>query len=748
MKRYLCMLLAMLMLSGMALAEELPDVYSVYEQGMICHEANENQRAFELVKAAADRGYVPALFALGGFYFDGVGTEPNLERAAELYQQAADQGLAQAQINLSICFYFGYGVQPDLEKAFHYAMLAAQQGEVMAQYNVALFYQNGEVVDKDPVQATFWLERAAEQGYMEAYTALGDLYSKDEYGLKDLEKAAAYYQIAADQGDAVAQYELGTIHSELGNEELALHYLLMAAAQGKVDAQLKAARCYSDGIVTEKNEEEAARWYEAAALQGDPEAQYMLGQCYYWGRGKPEDDELALKWFTLAAAAEYSPAYLRMWEYNHFLWEENAVLDENAAKQWLIKGVQANEVSCVVQLLSTYGDEMAAEEYFRYLLQGAQLGDAVCQAEAGYYYLWGVAPVEVDYPQARYWFEQSTAQGEALAQYFMGEMYYYGLGVEVNIVKAMEYYRLSAMQGVADAQFSLGYCLIEENVNANEGVQWLQKAVEQKHVDAAYMLARCYELEVGVAKNLEKALEYYLIAAENGDTDAAAQCGLYYYEGKAGLKDGEKAFYWLDQACSDPDMDPYIVYLLGRCYEEGTGCQPDPYMAFAYYSNAGLKAQPEALNALGGCYMNGIGVDVDEKMALEIYLLAAELEYAPAQRNVANCYMQGKGMDKPDYPKAAEYFTLAANQGDHRAQNSLGYCYYFGYGVPHGYVQAFDWYLKAAQQNNADAMFNLAQCYEYGLGTDRDMEQALAWYTRAAQLGNPRAAEKLVLIAE
>jgi len=748
MKKCLCLLLTVLMLSGMAFAEEIMDAYTVYEQGMACYQAYDDQRAFELVREAAERGYVPALYALGSFYFEGVGTEPNYAQAVTLYRQAADQGLAQAQSNLSICYYYGYGVDVDWAQAFHYALLAAQQGEKTAQYNVALFYQNGEGVEKDLEQAAVWYDKAAAQGSVEANNALGDLFARDDFENKDLNKAAEYYQQAIAQGDTAAQYSLSAIHFELGNNELALHYLLMAANQGMVEAQMQAARCYKEGVGAEKNMEEAAMWYQAAALQGNSEAQYNLGLCYYWGNGKPEDDEQALKWFTLAAEAGYSPAYIRMWEYNHIMWNENAVTDEAAAKQWLVKGAQANEVRCVLQLLETYADEMDEEEYFRYLLQGAQLGNAACQVEVGYYYLTGQAPAAEDNQQALYWFDQSAAQGDAVAQYFMGELYFYGIAVDENIETAMEYYRLSALQGDADAQYSLGFCLIQENIDAEEGVQWLQKAVEQNHAEAAYLLALCYENGIGAAPNPAQALEHYLLAAEQGDEYAAANCGLYYYEGIAGIRDEDKAFYWLDQACTDPEMDPYIVYLLGRCYEDGTGCQPDSQMAFKYYSFAAFQEQPEALNALGGFYMNGIGVDADENMALSFYLQAADQGYAPAQRNAAICFMLGSGGVAQDLQKAVAYYALAAEQGDHRAQNSLGTCYYLGQGVPQDYALAFQWYQKAALQENVNAMFNLAQCYEYGHGTDQDMEQAFAWYSLAAQLGNLQAAEKLVRIAE
>ena len=67
--------------------------------------------------------------------------------------------------------------------------------------------------------------------------------------------------------------------------------------------------------------------------------------------------------------------------------------------------------------------------------------------------LWGGAAevVSSDLESIR----QAAAQGDAEAQYQLGDIYYYGEGVSKNYTRAVEWYRKSANQGNAIAQNNL-----------------------------------------------------------------------------------------------------------------------------------------------------------------------------------------------------------------------------------------------------------------------------------------------------
>ncbi len=80
-----------------------------------------------------------------------------------------------------------------------------------------------------------------------------------------------------------------------------------------------------------------------------------------------------------------------------------------------------------------------------------------------------------------------AVQGDSDAQYKLGEMYYYGNGVEEDEAEAVKWYRKAAEQGHADAQFDLGdMYYIGEGVEEDEveAVKWYRKSAKQGNKEA------------------------------------------------------------------------------------------------------------------------------------------------------------------------------------------------------------------------------------------------------------------------
>ena len=61
-----------------------------------------------------------------------------------------------------------------------------------------------------------------------------------------------------------------------------------------------------------------------------------------------------------------------------------------------------------------------------------------------------------DFSEALKWYRLSAEQGDAIAQYNLGVMYERGDGVLKDFSEALKWYRLSAEQGYASAQYNLG----------------------------------------------------------------------------------------------------------------------------------------------------------------------------------------------------------------------------------------------------------------------------------------------------
>lgn len=87
----------------------------------------------------------------------------------------------------------------------------------------------------------------------------------------------------------------------------------------------------------------------------------------------------------------------------------------------------------------------------------------------------------------------------------------------------------------------------------------------------------------------------------------------------------------------------------------------DPEKAFALFTEAADKGDPEAMFELGKLYEKGIGTDQDVARALALYEKAADLGFADAINDLGFLHYQGAVGLKPDRKKAVELFLKAAD---------------------------------------------------------------------------------------
>lgn len=89
-------------------------------------------------------------------------------------------------------------------------------------------------------------------------------------------------------------------------------------------------------------------------------------------------------------------------------------------------------------------------------------------------------------------------------------------------------------------------------------------------------------------------------------------------------------------------------------------------------------------------------------------------------------------LNEPEEPEHIRQLRDAAESGDAKAQNKLGYLYDTGRELPQNDAEAVRWYRRAAAQNHAMALYNLANHYLSGRGVPQDAEEAIKWYRLAA----------------
>lgn len=128
-----------------------------------------------------------------------------------------------------------------------------------------------------------------------------------------------------------------------------------------------------------------------------------------------------------------------------------------------------------------------------------------------------------DYTNALEIWTPLAEAGDARAQFGLGNLYFNGLGVEVDQLAATEWYLKAALQGYAPAQFNLGNAFKHgRGVPKDETLanQWWEKAADQGLAAAQYDLGLQYYFGVGVKENREIAKRWLARAARQGHPQA------------------------------------------------------------------------------------------------------------------------------------------------------------------------------------------------------------------------------------
>ena len=119
--------------------------------------------------------------------------------------------------------------------------------------------------------------------------------------------------------------------------------------------------------------------------------------------------------------------------------------------------------------------------------------------------------------------ESAEKKGSAAAQFYLGEIFYYGQGAPQNYKEAVKWYKKAAEQGDAVAQSNLGVMYhIGEGVtqNYNEAMEWYKKAAEQGDAAAQSNLGVMYAKGEGVPQDYIKAHMWFNLAAAAGNENA------------------------------------------------------------------------------------------------------------------------------------------------------------------------------------------------------------------------------------
>ncbi len=201
----------------------------------------------------------------------------------------------------------------------------------------------------------------------------------------------------------------------------------------------------------------------------------------------------------------------------------------------------------------------------------------------------------------------SAEKGDAEAQYKLGYIYYYGLGIEADYDVAFMWYKKSAEQGNANGQYRLGrfYDIDEENEQIRRlAVKWYTKAAEQGLAEAQYELGIIYTNGIlGVEKNPKTASKWFLKSANQGNATAQFTLANMYEYGDVGVKQNyQKAMQLYLQVAKQKNahqnLDATAQHNIGAMYYNGDGVEQNILLAYAWFNTALMNDNKETLEIL------------------------------------------------------------------------------------------------------------------------------------------------------
>lgn len=119
----------------------------------------------------------------------------------------------------------------------------------------------------------------------------------------------------------------------------------------------------------------------------------------------------------------------------------------------------------------------------------------------------------------------AAEQGNAVAQFGLGVMFYRGEGMPQDYAEATKWNRLAAERGYPEAQFWLGAMYGKTGVSQNytESAKWLRLAAEQGNTRAQIGLGMFYANGSGVQQDNVQAHKWFNLAAGFATTRESRQ---------------------------------------------------------------------------------------------------------------------------------------------------------------------------------------------------------------------------------
>ena len=325
--------------------------------------------------------------------------------------------------------------------------------------------------------------------------------------------------VSAIYGDNISDiaYKIACYYQIKENSEQILRWHDIAYKYGNIDSAYELGFIYKNGLYGVKESAHFAfTYFNSAADCGNNRAQFFLSTFYEKGEGVEQSNEQAIKYLEMAANANFVDAYFHL---GRMLFK---VKRYDEAEKWL-------------KLALEHGDPEQSDYTFNLEL----FGD-LCFGK------------DENNPKAYEYYHKAAISGSSSAKCNLGVLYEYGIGgVSQDENQSLYWYRSAAKDGYAPAQFSVGRYYFDKEDYENAMI-WLDLAIKQDHIPSKRQYALCL---IRRDEKPEKAYNLMFEAAKEDDTDAKYYMGFFYDNGYYVRKDINKAIDWYKKAAEDGDED-------------------------------------------------------------------------------------------------------------------------------------------------------------------------------------------------
>lgn len=343
---------------------------------------------------------------------------------------------------------------------------------------------------------------------------------------------------AAEGGDRPAQYWLGHYHADEepapGNNTFVGNYQL------------------------------AAEWLEAAARQGHTIAAFELGELYHFGK-LPRDDGEAIRWFKQAAEADHAEAAANL-AFHLAQGGETATGEAVRARpddaiRWYQTAVDRGFDNAAVALADFLSGDFRVRDHHqpaapdiarKWLLKAAARGHIRSKAVLAIRFrdfstLRATDALELE--------DTVRRGGSPEASQLLGQLYEEGRWLQKDLRRALECYQRAGPWGSepnGELQLAFLRCLTLNQPNPGES-----HAGDLFPTNPAWAPSPTVRLQIAemlwngnqtVPRDRALALEWFLLAAQAGSSEAMRRIGQFWAEGVNGQPDPDEARRWFRRA--------------------------------------------------------------------------------------------------------------------------------------------------------------------------------------------------------